>query len=157
LAGSGGNEMLTRRDLVVALVAVGCTLGGLAIADETPVLGSTAFDWNAIAAKPTDAGSMRAFFTAKTATVERLEVHETTLNPGKSPHPPHRHPNEEMILMEKGTVEALVNGEWKRVGPGSVIFFASNQLHGLRNVGADPAVYHVVNWKTEETPAEASK
>jgi quercetin dioxygenase-like cupin family protein len=86
--------------------------------------------------------------------VERLEVHETTLNPGKSPHPPHRHPNEEMILMEKGTVEALVNGEWKRVGPGSVVFFASNQLHGLRNVGADAAVYHVVNFKTSETPTE---
>jgi quercetin dioxygenase-like cupin family protein len=149
--------MLTRRDLAVALIAVGCTVGGFAIADQLPILGSAAFDWNTIAAKKTESGSVRSFFTAKTATVQRLEVHETTLNPGKSPHPPHRHPNEEMILMEKGTVEALVNGEWKRVGPGSVIFFASNQLHGLRNVGTDPAVYHVVNWKTEETPAETAK
>lgn len=149
--------MLTRRDLVVGLIAVGCTCGAFAIADQASVLGSTAFDWNAIAAKPTESGSVRAFFTARTATVQRLEVHETTLNPGKSPHPPHRHPNEEMILMEKGTVEALVNGEWKRVGPGSVVFFASNQLHGLRNVGNEPAVYHVVNWKTDETPEETTK
>lgn len=149
--------MLTRRDLAVALVAVACTCGGFAIADQLPLLGSAAFDWNTIAAKPTEAGSVRSFFTARTATVERLEVHETTLNPGKSPHPPHRHPNEEMILMEKGTVEAMVNGEWKRVGPGSVVFFASNQLHGLRNAGTEAAVYHVVNWKTEETPAEAAK
>ena len=49
-----------------------------------------------------------------------------------------------------------MNGEWKSVGPGSVIFFASNQLHGLRNAGNDPAVYHVINWKTTETPAEAA-
>lgn len=149
--------MFTRRDLAVALVAVACTCAGFAIADQLPLLGSTAFDWNSIAAKSTEVGSVRPFFTARTATVQRLEVHETTLNPGKSPHPPHRHPNEEMILMEKGTVEALVKGEWKRVGPGSVIFFASNQLHGLRNVGTEPAVYHVVNWKTSETPAETSK
>lgn len=149
--------MLTRRDLAVALIAVACTCGGFAIANESPVLGSTAFDRNAIPAKPTESGSVRSFFTARTATVQRLEVHETTLNPGKSPHPPHRHPNEEMILIEKGSLEALVNGEWKRVGPGSVVFFASNQLHGLRNAGAEPAVYHVVNWKTEETPAESAK
>jgi len=57
--------------------------------------------------------------------------------------------------MEKGTVEVLINGEWKRVGPGSVIFNGSNQLHGLRNVGSEPAVYHVVNFQTAATPAAA--
>jgi XRE family transcriptional regulator, regulator of sulfur utilization len=149
--------MITRRDLAIAAIAAVCTWVGFAAADKSPVLGSTAFEWTAIAAKPTDSGTVRSFFTARTATVERLEVHETTLNPGKSPHPPHQHPNEEMILMEKGTVEALVNGEWKRVGPGSVVFFASNQLHGLRNTGSEPAVYHVVNWKTTETPPETTK
>ena len=98
---------------------------------------------------------MRSFFKVRTPTLEQLEVHVTTLNPGKSPHPPHRHPNEEMLIIRQGTVEALINGEWKRVGPGSVIFFASNQLHGLRNVGTEPAVYHVINFKTAATPAEA--
>src|SRR5580698_2194378 len=145
--------MITRRDLFVALIAVMGTAGAFAVADNAPLMRSAVFDWKTIPAKATDVGSVRSFFKARTATVDELEVHVTTLNPGKSPHPPHRHPNEEMVIIKQGTVEALVNGEWKRVGPGSVIFNASNQMHGLRNVGPGPATYHVINWKSSETPA----
>lgn len=144
--------MITRRDLCIAVAAAAFTAGGFAIADEAPVLGSAVFDWNSIPAKQTGVGSVRAVVKARTATLDQLEVHVTTLNPGQAPHPPHRHPNEEMIIIRQGTIEALTNGEWKRVGPGSVVFFASNQLHGLRNVGSEPAIYHVINWKTAATP-----
>lgn len=144
--------MITRRDSAVALIAILGTPGAFAIADSGPVMGSTAFDWNLVPAKATETGSVRQFFKARTATLDELEVHVTTLDPGKSPHPPHRHPNEEMIIIRQGTLEALVNGEWKRLGPGSVIFNASNQLHGLRNVGTEQAIYHVINWKSAATP-----
>jgi quercetin dioxygenase-like cupin family protein len=99
---------------------------------------------------------VRSFFSAPTATLENLELHVTTLNPGQRPHPPHRHPNEEMIIIQQGILETLSNGQWKRVGPGSVIFNGSNQLHGLKNAGSTPAVYHVINWKSAATP-EAAK
>lgn len=144
--------MITRRDMVVALIAAALTAGAFAVADQTPVMGSSVFDWNSIPAKPNEVGSVRSFFKARTATLDELEMHVTTLEPGKSPHPPHRHPNEELIIIRQGTVETLSNGEWKRVGPGSVIFNASNQLHGLRNVGTDEAIYHVINWKSAATP-----
>jgi quercetin dioxygenase-like cupin family protein len=88
-----------------------------------------------------------------TATLDELEMHVTTLNPGVASHPPHRHPNEELVIIDRGTVETLSNGQWKRVGPGSVIFNASNSLHALRNVGSTPAQYHVINWKSATTPA----
>jgi quercetin dioxygenase-like cupin family protein len=119
------------------------------MADQKPaVMQSAAFDWNSVAAKETKTGSVRQFFKAPTATLDQLELHVTTLNPGEASHPPHKHPNEELVIVKEGTVEALVNGEWKRVGPGSVIFNASNQLHGLRNVGTGPATYHVINWSS---------
>jgi quercetin dioxygenase-like cupin family protein len=150
-----GAVMFTRRDLIVATAAVSLTIGAFAIADQPHILGSTAFDWNSVPAKPTDVGSVRSFFKERTATLDELEVHVTTLDPGKSPHPPHRHPNEEMVIIRQGTADVLINGEWKRVGPGSVVFFASNQLHGLRNVGNEPAIYHVINWKSAATPDAA--
>jgi mannose-6-phosphate isomerase-like protein (cupin superfamily) len=140
--------MITRRDIVIALIAISATLCVVVAHSETPVMQSSVFDWNAISAKPTAVGSVRQFFRSPTATLDELECHVTTLNPGAQSHPPHKHPNEELVIVREGTVEVLMNGEWKRVGPGSVIFNASNQLHALRNVGTGPATYHVINWQS---------
>jgi len=145
--------MITRRDLVVAFVAISATLCIFAVADQkAAIMQSTAFDWNSIPVKQTPVGSTRSFFRAPTATLDELELHVTTLNPGQTSHAPHQHPNEELVIIREGTVEALVQGEWKRVGPGSVIFNGSNQLHGLKNVGDTPATYHVINWTSATTP-----
>jgi XRE family transcriptional regulator, regulator of sulfur utilization len=139
--------MITRRDLTVAAIAVACTACVASVASQgKPLIGASVYDWNTIPVKKTNVGEVRSFFRGPTATLDELEVHVTTLNPGEASHPPHRHQNEELVIIKEGTVEALVDGEWKRVGVGSVIFNASNHLHGLRNVGAGPATYHVINW-----------
>jgi mannose-6-phosphate isomerase-like protein (cupin superfamily) len=103
-------------------------------------------------AKPNAKGEVRTVVRAPTMTLDELEIHITTLKPGEESHPPHQHPNEELLIIREGTVEALVAGEHKRIGPGSLIFQASNQLHNIRNVGDTPATYHVINWKTAATP-----
>ena len=59
-----------------------------------------------------------------------------------------------MIIVKEGAVEAFVNGAWTPVTTGSLIFFASNVPHTVRNVGSVAATYHVVNWKT---PGPAQK
>jgi len=144
--------MITRRDLVVAFAAIAAALCIVAVADQkAAIMQSAAFDWNSIPVQQTAVGSTRSFFRAPTATLDELELHVTTLNPGQSSHPPHQHLNEELVIIKEGTIEALVQGEWKRVGEGSVLFNASNQLHGLRNVGTTPATYHVINWKSSKT------
>jgi XRE family transcriptional regulator, regulator of sulfur utilization len=116
-------------------------------ADKT-VMGSSAWDWNKVEAQPNKTGLTRKFFQAPTATLDELECHVTTLNPGAAPHPPHRHPDEEVIIVKEGTVESLVGGQTHRLGPGSVIFQAANQEHAIRNVGTTPATYHVLKWNS---------
>lgn len=147
--------MIKSRDLLVALIAIAATLAVVAVAQsqtpQTPLMQSSAFDWESIPAKKTDVGALRNFFRAPTVTLDELECHVTTLNPGQTSHAPHKHPNEELVIVKEGTVEVLVNGELKKVGQGSVIFNASNQLHGIRNVGSTPATYHVINWKSPGT------
>ena len=149
--------MMNRRELFAAMAATAVVGDAFALGEQspntTPVMGSRVFDWNSVPDKPNAHGSVRSFFSSPTATLENLELHVTTLNPGESPHAPHKHPNEELIIIRQGTVETLSNGSWVRVGPGSAIFNGSNQLHGFKNVGSEPAVYHVINFKTAATPA----
>ena len=49
-----------------------------------------------------------------------------------------------MWLVREGTVEVTINGTSHKIGPGSLAFAASNDLHGIKNVGNDPATYFVV-------------
>jgi quercetin dioxygenase-like cupin family protein len=139
--------MLTRRDTLMFLVGAAVALTAAAgVGAQPDALSSRIFDWTGMTAKPTKVGARRDVVQAKTATLDELEIHITTLNPGQTSHEPHKHPAEELLIIKEGTVESLVNGELKRVGPGSIIFQASNQLHGIRNVGDVPATYHVIQW-----------
>ena len=141
--------MFTGREVLIALLASGVTVAGTAgIRAAAPVLSSSIFDWNSMKVETTTVGARRTVFRSPTATLDELECHITTLNPGESSHLPHRHPEEEILIVREGTVESLVNGNLQRVGPGSVIFQASNQEHSIRNVGDTPATYHVFSWKS---------
>lgn len=119
------------------------------------VMRSSVFQWAAFQAEPKPSGSRRQCLDAPTATLERLESHVTTLNPGQSPHPPHRHPEEELVIVKEGAVEALQNDKTTRVSAGGMFFQASNELHGIKNAGTTPAVYYVVKWVSSATPKSA--
>lgn len=152
---------MTRRDLTligITMLVMCIPLAIIAHKNQQPEMSSAIFDWSTIKVTPTKTGERRQFFQAPTPTLDELECHVTTLNPGESPHPPHQHPDEELIIIKEGTVESTANGIVKRVGPGSVIFQAANQLHGLKNIGTTQAVYHVIKWKTAKTgkPVKAS-
>jgi len=45
--------------------------------------------------------------------------------------------------IREGTVELTVNAASYRLGPGSVGFAHSNDEHGIKNVGTNPATYFV--------------
>ena len=58
-----------------------------------------------------------------TRTLDELEMHITTLNPHTASHPPHTHPNEEMVIVKEGTLQAHVNGKEIVVRAGGVLFY----------------------------------
>ena len=120
-------------------------VAGITFAESNgkPVMHSCVFNWADLKARPTKVGESRGVFDAPTPTLAEFECHITTLNPGESPHPPHRHPEEELMVIKEGTVEALQGDKTNIVTAGGIIFEASNELHGLRNIGTNRATYFV--------------
>lgn len=121
---------------------------------ETNVpVGSFFLDWDAMVPKKTATGIYRAVVDAPTSQFSRFEMHVTTLNPGHESHPPHHHPQEELIIVTKGHVEGHINGKGTTIGPGSLLFFASHDPHNAQNNGTEPATYYVINFYTTATGA----
>ena len=140
--------MITRRDLIVAVVTVCATITAVALAQspEKPAMKSAVFNWDSFKPEPKKFGAMRQCFEGRTATLDLLSCHITTLNPGQSPHELHHHPEEELVIVKEGALEVMQNGVMNHATAGSIIFQASNETHGLRNADQVPATYYVIQW-----------
>jgi quercetin dioxygenase-like cupin family protein len=143
---------MNRRDLCVALssfaaLAAAAPAEGQAGAASTalPTLSAQrSFQFDQLPVKTGPNGESRAVMHGVLPTGEEVEMHETTLLPGHMPHPPHKHRHSELMLIREGTLEFENDGKPERVGPGGVVFAASNVMHGLKNVGETSANYFVV-------------
>lgn len=145
---------MNRRELCLAVSAF-AALGGAGVPAKTEnksdakkenvLSNSETFPYDQLpAADLPNGGTMRRVMSGVLVTGEHIEVHESMLPPGKMPHPPHKHRNSEILFIREGKLEFLNDGRPEPVGPGGVVFTASNVLHGLKNVGDTPATYFVV-------------
>jgi quercetin dioxygenase-like cupin family protein len=130
----------TRRSLFLAVPVLAASA---ALADSQP-LGSFATPFNQLPVKSNGKNTSRPILDGMTHSGDHLEVHETTLAAGNSPHPPHRHEHEELFLMMKGTLAVTIEGKTTVIGPGAAAFVHSGELHGVRNPGTEDTQYFVV-------------
>jgi quercetin dioxygenase-like cupin family protein len=138
--------------------AVTPTLRGQAAAPATSGrMGSSIFEWTKLEMKPTKTGERRDVTNLPTLTLANFECHITTLKAGETPHAPHHHPDEEIILVKEGQLDVTIQGTTQRAGPGSIVFVSSGDEHGWKNVGDTAAIYYVIRIKTEATPVVAAQ
>lgn len=88
-----------------------------------PSLSSMVHDWSKLQVIPTKVGERRDLFDGPTNTLVNFECHATTLNAGETPHSPHRHPDEEMIIVKEGTLQVTINGKSETAGAGVGVLF----------------------------------
>lgn len=93
-------------------------------------------------------GETRIYFNGSTEQVRSLTVGSLLLKPGMSPHPPHQHPEEEILLIAEGTGEISMNGKATAAGAGSVMYCAAGHVHGIVNTGKNPLLFYFFKWKT---------
>jgi quercetin dioxygenase-like cupin family protein len=131
----------TRRALLQAIPMLAASSS---LAADNPTLSSFIKPFNELPVKHNGQNESRSILNGVTHSGDHLEVHETTLAPGGSPHPPHRHEHEELLLEMSGTLAVTIEGKTAEIGPGGAAFFHSNDLHGARNPGTENAQYFVV-------------
>ncbi len=56
--------------------------------------------------------------------------------------PEHRHPAEQIMLVEKGRLWAKVGDEEAEVGPGSLLVIPSDWVHAFRQLGDEDVVFY---------------
>lgn len=124
---------------------------GAAKAAPSPI-GSGIFPWDQIALKPTKTGARATVFDGPTATLNNFHCHVSRLNPGETTGAPHRHPQEELIVVKEGILEVNIDGKLQTAAAGAIIFYSANENENMRNVGSGPATYYVFQFFTALTP-----
>ncbi len=91
-------------------------------------------------------GKIGVYLDGETEGSASLVTGRFIIDPGKSPHAPHVHPDEEIMVIESGHGEIFCDGKTTKVGPGSVMFSAPNVSHNINNTGDEPLTFYFVKW-----------
>ena len=117
-------------------------------AQKSDSLLSGVYYWNKLEPIKEDTRVRRQVLEGKTYALDYFEIHTSTLEPGKAPHPPHTHADqEELMIVKEGQVKITINGTSKIVGSGSIAFAMPGDEHGIENTGNTQATYFILKFK----------
>ena len=92
-------------------------------------------------------GDLRIYMDGSTDQLGAMTFGSLLLKPGMSPHPPHEHPEEEIMIVTEGSGEISVEGKVTRVAAGTSMYCAAGKLHGIVNTGKVPLLFYFFKWK----------
>lgn len=102
-------------------------------------------------------------FRGSTPVVDSITCHASVLSGGHSPHPPHVHDDEELLIVLDGEAELLIAGKpsydgarIERVRPGAFAYYPAHQHHTIRNPGETPVTYLMFKWHAGGTKPSAA-
>ncbi len=95
-------------------------------------------------------GKLGIYLAGDTPGSTKFVTGRLVLDRGQTPHPPHTHAEEEVMIIESGTGEIVVDGKVTKIGPGSVMFTTPNVSHGITNTGETPIVFYFVKWAAKK-------
>lgn len=90
-------------------------------------------------------GDQRIYFDGSTEQLRALTAGWLALKAGMAPHPPHQHPEEEIMLVTEGAGEITVEGKAHPVAAGSMMYCAGQRMHGI-TAGANGLTFYFYKW-----------
>jgi quercetin dioxygenase-like cupin family protein len=96
-----------------------------------------------------------ALFRGATPNVKNMGCHASVLDPGCEPHAPHRHDEEELLLVLDGEATLVVEDADRRdalselhAQPGTFAYYPAGFAHTIRNASDAPVTYVMFKWHT---------
>jgi (S)-ureidoglycine aminohydrolase len=119
------------------------------LAQKTDSLPPGVIHWDTLATIIEDSRARKQIMEGSTTSLSHFESHASTIQPGKAPHPPHTHTDEEeLIIVKEGQVKITINGVSNIVGPGSIAYAIPGEEHGIVNTGNTQATYYIFKYKS---------
>lgn len=129
--------------LLFILVSFSC------IAQVSPVL-SRVYNWKNLEVIKEESRDRRQMIDGSTVDLLSLEIHTSTLEPGKAPHPSHTHADvEELIIVKEGKLKATIKDQTRILGSGSVALAIPGEEHGFFNGGDTRTTYYILKFKSK--------
>jgi mannose-6-phosphate isomerase-like protein (cupin superfamily) len=152
--------MKNRTPSPALLVAIALALAAAVTAQTKGSLTSRRVSWDEAA--PTDAawGELRAHFEGETYGLRDMLTATAVLKPGQQIHPPHKHAEEEFLIVTEGSGRWHLDGREFPAAKGDAIYAAPWVMHGITNTGTTPLTFVVMKWNTKGVavpPAPATK
>jgi glycosyltransferase involved in cell wall biosynthesis/uncharacterized cupin superfamily protein len=102
-------------------------------------------------------------FVGHTSILSSISCHASVLGSGHSPHPPHSHLEEEVLIILDGEAELIIpisemdaDPRTVKMGAGSLIHYPAYQWHTLRNTSSQPVSYLMFKWRSSPWEVAAS-
>lgn len=112
-------------------------------------LPSKVYRWSELEIEKEATRLRRDVLNGSTRDLDVLEIHASTLEPGKSPHPSHVHNDvEELIIIKEGYLKVTIKDQSKVLGPGSVALAIPGEEHGFENGGDKNVTYYIIKYKS---------
>ncbi len=101
-------------------------------------------------------------FKEATADIQSLSCHASVLNQGHSPHLPHRHDEEEILMLLWGEVDLILPDKQEadanqrvHLKPGEFVYCPAQFAHTIQTTSETPATYVMFAWQGERTENES--
>ena len=141
-----------RQTVLLLFILVSCVSNAQVLSVPSQV-----YNWNNLPVIKEETRDRRQMIDGSTIDLISLEIHTSSLEPGKAPHASHTHADEEeLIIVKEGKLKATIKDQTEILGPGSIALAIPGEEHGFVNGGDTRVTYYILKFKSK-SPLNAER
>jgi len=91
-------------------------------------------------------GTFLSYYEGRSNHITDILTGVAIINPGEEIHPPHKHPEEEFLMILEGQGTWSIKGVESPASAGDILFAVPGDLHGIKNTGDSPLKFVVFKY-----------